>query len=192
MEGRLIQDSRRRRLTGRLAGAGASTGLLLQEPGIPLRQHGHNPNPLYFAAGAGIAILIVLLTWGASRLGPRVRHGLAARAGSRRRLRAEASAEGRSRAMMSELCPHGWRAQLVLFSPDDELPPDAPVGLRAQVALDWAELEDERRGVAVVRRVWAASIAEALEAMVADRRADEMLERIEQSAVADGTLWPDL
>jgi hypothetical protein len=153
---------------------------------------GHDPNPLYFVAGAGIAILIVLLTWAASRFAPRVRDGLAARTGRARRLRAEASTEARARAMMSELCPHGWRAQIVLFGPEDELPPDAPVGERAQVALDWAELEDERRGVAVVRRVWAPTIAEALEAMVADRRADEMLERIEQSAVSDGTLWPDL
>ena len=192
MEGPPTQDRGRRRRGVRLAGSGVGTGLMLQNPNVPNFGRGHNPNPLYFAAGAGIAVLIVLLTWAASRLGPRLRHGLAARSASRRRLRAEASTEARARAMMSELCPHGWRAQIVLFGPDDELPPDAPLGARSQVALDWAELEDERRGVAVVRRVWAASIAEALEAMVADRRADEMLERIEQSAVSDGTLWPDL
>jgi hypothetical protein len=106
--------------------------------------------------------------------------------------RAAATAEARARALMSELCPHGWRAQITLFGPGDELPPDAPEGERSQVALDWAELESERRGIAVVRRVWAPSIGEALEAMVADRRTDETLEQIEQSAVADGSLWPDL
>lgn len=87
---------------------------------------------------------------------------------------------------MSELCPYGWRAQITLFGPGERLPAEAPAG--SQVALDWAELESERRDVAVVRRVWARSIAEALEAMVADRRTDETLEEIERSAV---TLWPD-
>ena len=42
-----------------------------------------------------------------------------------------------------------------------------------------------------MRRVWAPTIGEALEAMVADRRTDETLEQIEQGAVADGALWPD-
>jgi hypothetical protein len=44
----------------------------------------------------------------------------------------------------------------------------------------------------VIRRVWAPTIGEALDAMVADRRTDETLEQIEQGAVADGALWPDL
>lgn len=43
-----------------------------------------------------------------------------------------------------------------------------------------------------MRRVWAPTIGEALDAMVADRRTDETLEEIEQGAAADGALWPDL
>lgn len=44
---------------------------------------------------------------------------------------------------------------------------------------------------AEVRRVWAPTIGEALDAMVADRRTDETLQQIEQAAHADGALWPD-
>jgi hypothetical protein len=93
---------------------------------------------------------------------------------------------------MSELCPHGWRAQLTLFGAGDAMPPDAPEGERARVALDWAEFKDESGRIAVVRRVWAPTIAEALESMVADRRTDETLEQIELGATADGTPWPDI
>ena len=112
--------------------------------------------------------------------------------GHRRQLHAAASAELRARALMSELCPHGWRAQITMFSGSDEDQPATPDGGRARVALDWTELQDETGRPAVMRRVWAPTIGEALEAMVADRRTDETLEQIEQGAVADGALWPDL
>jgi hypothetical protein len=108
--------------------------------------------------------------------------------GRRRRLRAAASAEMRARAMMSELCPHGWRAQITMFAAGEEDENGRP----ARVALDWTELGDESGRPAVMRRVWAPTIGEALDAMVADRRTDETLEQIEQGAVADGALWPDL
>jgi len=121
-----------------------------------------------------------------------VRGALRSRRGRRRRLHAAASAELRARAMMSELCPHGWRAQITMFSGDDEETPKAADGRPARVALDWMELRDHQDQPAVVRRVWATTIGEALEAMVADRRTDETLEQIEQGAVAKGALWPDL
>jgi hypothetical protein len=127
-----------------------------------------------------------------SRVAPHVRSAFRARRRKRRRARAAANVESRSRALMSELCPQGWRAQITLFGPGDAMPPDAPTGDRARVALDWAELEDDSGRVAVVRRVWAPTIAEALDAMVADRRTDETLEQIEQGAVADGPPWPDI
>ncbi len=97
-----------------------------------------------------------------------------------------AELEDRLRAAMSELCPHGWRAHITLFGPEDELPADAPPGARARVALDWAELDSDGDDAVIVRRVWAATVAEAMEAMVADRRTDETLERIERAAI-----WPD-
>jgi hypothetical protein len=112
--------------------------------------------------------------------------------GRRQRLRAAASAELRARALMSELCPHGWRAQITMFAGADEDLPVGAGGAPATVALDWTELQDDSGRPAVMRRVWAPTIGEALEAMVADRRTDETLERIEQGAVAEGALWPDL
>jgi hypothetical protein len=110
---------------------------------------------------------------------------------SRRRMRAAAGAEVRARALMSELCPHGWRAQITLLGSDEEQPRTVRGGERARVALDWTELQVTGGRPAVIRRVWAPTIGEALDAMVADRRTDETLERIEQGAVADGALWPD-
>jgi hypothetical protein len=108
----------------------------------------------------------------------------------RRQLASSASAaaafEARLRATMSELCPHGWRAHVTLFDSADELPPDAPGNERARVALDWAELDADSSEPAIVRRVWAPTVLAAMEAMIADRRTDETLERIERAAV-----WPD-
>jgi hypothetical protein len=101
-------------------------------------------------------------------------------------LRDAAALEGRLRATMSELCPHGWRAQVILFGPEDELPPATPPGTRFRVALDWAELAADGEEAAIVRRVWAPTVAEAMEAMIVDRRTDETLEQIERAAV-----WPD-
>ncbi len=100
----------------------------------------------------------------------------------RRRRRAAAGAEQRARALMSELCPHGWRAQITL---------EHGCGDGCGVELEWTELEEESGRPAVMRRVWASTIAEALDAMVADRRTDETLEQIERRAFADGTPWPD-
>jgi hypothetical protein len=135
------------------------------------------------------AVLVPLLGLAASS----ARGALRSCRGRRRRLRAAANAEDRARAMMSELCPHGWRAQITLFADagSDDHRPLTRDGRRAQVALDWTELRDESGTPAVMRRVWAGTVAEALEAMVADRRTDETLERIERGAVADGALWPE-
>jgi hypothetical protein len=121
------------------------------------------------------AILIVLVA-AVSRAVLRRRRSRLAQVEVAQRLEAQA------RAMMSELCPYGWRAQVTLFGSLDELPPDAPAGDRARVALDWAELDAHDRNPAVVRRVWAPTIAEALDAMVDDRRTDVTLEQIEREA----------
>jgi hypothetical protein len=104
------------------------------------------------------------------------------------RRRDAAAAELRARAMMGELCPHGWSCQITLYEgplPTDEDPPPG------RVALDWVELRQETGSPAVMRRVWAGSIDEALEAMVADRRTDLALEQIERRATLEGADWPD-
>jgi hypothetical protein len=106
----------------------------------------------------------------------------------RRRRRDAAAAELRARAVMGELCPHGWSCQITLYEgplPADEHPPPG------RIALDWVELRQEPGRPGVTRRIWAGSIAEALEAMVADRRTDLALEQIELRATLEGADWPD-
>ncbi len=142
---------------------------------------------LVFVAAFGIVFVR-----GLERIVPAVRAILHSWRGRRSRLWAAANAERRARALMSELCPHGWRAQITLLeAPGEEVPTTAD-GQRARVALDWVELKDESGRPAVIRRMWAQTISEALDAMVADRRTDETLEQIERGAVADGARWPDL
>ena len=114
-------------------------------------------------------------------------HGRRAR---RRQVHAAAGAERRARALMSELCPHGWHARVHLYDAAAVTETGESVG--APVALDWFELAAGGSEPVVMRRVWAQSVAEALEAMVADRRTDETLEQIELQASADGAYWPDL
>jgi hypothetical protein len=184
---------RRRRRPGRALASGTSAG----GGGFYVQYyvgHYHAPN-LTLANFAALALVIGLAALAVELLGrivPRGRSALRARRHRRRRLVAAANVERRTRALMSELCPQGWRAQITLFGPGDALPADAPSEDRARVALDWAELEDGSGRAAVVRRVWAPTIGEALEAMVADRRTDETLEQIERGAVTDGAPWPDI
>jgi hypothetical protein len=159
-------------------------------------QYGVRPGPaslleplLLIVAGACAGALLLPLT---RTVVTRVRAVIRSRRVARRRLRAAATAETRARAMMSELCPYGWHARITLL--EGAIDPEGNVagGSRPRVALDWTELSPETGRPAVMRRVWADSIGGALQAMFADRRTDETLEQIEQGAVADGVLWPDL
>ncbi len=139
---------------------------------------------LAFGALAGV-VLVPLL----EHLVPRIRQRLRARRHRRRALHAAATAELRSRALMSELCPHGWRAQITLFEypeadGEDEARPD-------RVRLQWTELRDESGAPAVMRELWAPTVGGALEAMVSDRQTDETLEQIELGAVWEGVNWPE-
>ena len=142
---------------------------------------------LILAACAGGLVLGAL-----QRVVPRAQRALRSRIARRRRQRAEVNAELRARALMDELCPHGWCAQITLFGAFDESTDRGADRQRDWVGLDWAAFEDASSRVDVVRRVWAPTIGEALEAMVADRRTDETLEQIEQAALADDAPWPDL
>jgi hypothetical protein len=99
------------------------------------------------------------------------------------------SEEVRARAVMGELCPNGWQAQITLYGSTASAPPDAPRFEGGIVAIDWAELPGADEEPPPPRRVWAPTIADALAAMVDDRRTDEVLERIERSAYADDDPW---
>jgi hypothetical protein len=118
---------------------------------------------------------------------PRLRRRLQIRIARRRRLHAAATAELSARAMMDEMCPHGWQAEIVLFGSADQLPDEAPDRARTRVQLDWSQLHES----AAARRVWAPDVKQALEAMVAERITEETLQQIEQQALADGASWPD-
>jgi hypothetical protein len=185
-----IYDPRRLSLDARRRGGklGVVLVFMTQFGTAHLRESRGNPFDALLAllvaicAGAIVFLVIQFVVLRSQR-------GLRSWRGARRRQRAAANAERRARALMSELCPHGWRAQITLFEGE---PPDHEPAPPARVALDWTELERGSGRPLVVRRVWARTIAEALEAMVADRRTDETLEQIEQGAAADGNLWPDL
>jgi hypothetical protein len=131
------------------------------------------------AAGAVLLVLAALLLWRETRRW--------------RVARPHDNDEVRARALMGELCPNGWQAQITMFGAASSAPPDAPrFESGGLVAIDWAELPGEGEDQPLVRRVWAPSITAALDAMVEDRRTDEVLERIERTANADDDSWDDV
>lgn len=95
-------------------------------------------------------------------------------------------------AVMGELCPYGWQAEITLYGWGAPVPDDAPPARVPLVELEWKQFEEESGRVAVARRVWAPTIGEALQTMVDDRRTDMTLEQIEQAAAEEEDLgWND-
>jgi hypothetical protein len=94
-------------------------------------------------------------------------------------------------AVMGELCPHGWTAQVTLYGWGAPVPDDAPPSRVPLVELEWKQFDEESGRIAVARRVWAPTIDEALQMMVEDRRTDIALEEIEQAAADDDLSWKD-
>jgi hypothetical protein len=92
-------------------------------------------------------------------------------------------------AVMGELCPEGWQAQITLYGWGAPVPADAPPSRVPLIELEWKQFEEESGRIAVERRVWAPTIGEALQTMVEDRRTDLTLEQIEQAAADDEDLW---
>lgn len=164
-------------------------GFMIQAESVH-RSHGTLLAPLLFVTvvtlGGGLFVAFV------GRVLPWARGVVSSRRARWRQQHGTAQIEMRARALMDELCPHGWRAQLTLFASTPHDPasegPEAP---RDQVALDWTAFERDGSGEPIVRRVWAPTVGQALEAMVADRHTDETLAQIEQGALADGAVWPD-
>jgi hypothetical protein len=169
-------------------------GFMIQAESVH-RSHGTLLAPLLFLTvvtlGGGLFVAFV------GRVLPWARGVVRSRRARWRQQHGTAQIEMRARALMDELCPHGWRAQLTLFPAPPHDPPsessEAPrsEAPRDQVALDWTAFEHDDSGEPIVRRVWAPTIGQALEAMVADRHTDETLAQIEQGALADGAVWPD-
>jgi hypothetical protein len=92
-------------------------------------------------------------------------------------------------AVMGELCPAGWQAQITLYGWGAPVPADAPPSRVPMVELEWKQFDEDSGSVAVARRVWAPTIGEALATMVEDRRTDLTLEQIERRAAQDEDLW---
>jgi hypothetical protein len=92
-------------------------------------------------------------------------------------------------AVMGELCPYGWQAQITLYGWGAPVPADAPPSRVPLVELEWKQFDEEPGLVAVARRVWAPTIGEALQTMVDDRRTDMTLEEIEREQGEDGEVW---
>ena len=105
------------------------------------------------------------------------------------RRRKPVSNQWQAQAVMGELCPHGWQAQITLYGWGAPVPSDAPPVRAPLVELEWKQFDEEPGRVVVVRRVWAPTIGEALQTMVDDRRTDFALEQIEQEASGDDELW---
>jgi hypothetical protein len=94
--------------------------------------------------------------------------------------------------VMGELCPHGWQAQITLYGWGAPVPDDAPPSRVPLIELEWMQFAEESGHIAVARRVWAPTIAEALQTMVEDRKTDITLEEIEAAAEGEeGTWWHD-
>jgi hypothetical protein len=94
--------------------------------------------------------------------------------------------ERQARSEMQELCPDGWAARIILYGDGAPLPDDAPGG--RNVCVEWTEYETDSSGhteVAVARRMWAQTITGALRGMLADRRLDVELEKIEKRVLED-------
>jgi hypothetical protein len=85
-----------------------------------------------------------------------------------------------ARTAMGELCPNGWQARITLYGWGAPIPDDAPTMRVPPVELEWKQFDEQPGRVAIARRVWAASLDEALQSMVDDRRTDIALEQIER------------
>lgn len=89
-------------------------------------------------------------------------------------------------AVMGELCPKGWQAQITVYGDGAPTPLDAPPTRAPLVELEWVQFDGEPRQVTVARRAWARTIGGAMQMMVDERSTDLSLKQLE----AEGrSLW---
>jgi len=145
-------------------------------------QGGHARAPFYETFV--IALAITLMALAVAQIATYLR---------RRHLRPKpVTDEWQALAVMGELCPDGWQAQLTLYGWGAPVPDDAPPSRLPPVELEWKQFDEEPGRVVVERRVWAPTIEAALQTMVDDRRTDLTLEQIERAADEDDDVrWND-
>jgi hypothetical protein len=80
-------------------------------------------------------------------------------------------------AVMGELCPRGWQAQITVYGDGAPMPLDAPPARAPLVELEWVQFDGEPQQARTTRRAWARSINGAMQMMVDDRCTDLSLER---------------
>ncbi len=88
-------------------------------------------------------------------------------------------------AVMSELCPDGWQAQITVHGKGASMPAEVPDALLAAVELEWKQFAGESGRVVVARRLSAPTIGTALQMMVDDRRTDIELEQMGCAAAGE-------
>jgi hypothetical protein len=154
----------------------AVAGQLVLASGV---QGGHAPAAGYetLLIGAVIAVMAVLTALSAMYLRRRARRPK------------PVGDQWQALAVMGELCPDGWQADITLYGWGAPIPDDAPDARVPPVELEWKQFEEEPLRVAVARRLWAPTIAEALQTMVEDRQTDLTLEQIERAAAEGGDFW---
>src|ERR1700687_4807407 len=72
-------------------------------------------------------------------------------------------------AVMGELCPDGWQAQITVYGDGAPVPLDAPPARAPLVELEWQQFDGEHQHVTASRRAWARTIGGALQMMGDDR-----------------------
>jgi hypothetical protein len=92
-------------------------------------------------------------------------------------------------AVMGELCPRGWQAQITLYGDGAPVPLDAPPARAPLVELEWQQFDGEPRQVIAARHAWARTIGGALQMMVDDRSTDLDLEQLEHAGGEERGLW---
>jgi hypothetical protein len=89
-------------------------------------------------------------------------------------------------AVMGDLCPGGWAAEIRLQGRQTAPSGDVVAGTPT-IALRWKLYEDGGRCVAVTREVRSETIGQALQMMVEDRRLDVTLEQIESAVESENS-----
>jgi hypothetical protein len=92
-------------------------------------------------------------------------------------------------AVMGELCPHGWQAQITVYGEGAPVPLDAPPARAPLVELEWQQFGGEHQRIAASRRAWARTIGGALQMMVDDRGTDLDLAQAERGADRSHGIW---